>query len=113
MSVDDWIDVAAAADFPPGSCRTVNAGGTPIAVFNVDGAYYAIEDRCTHEAETLSGGRIEGCEIVCPRHLARFSLRTGAALCPPAYEAVATFPVRVASGRVQVRDERFDTGFAA
>lgn len=113
MSLDDWIDVAAVADFPPGSRRTLDAAGTPIAVFNVDGAYYAIEDLCTHEAETLSGGRLEGCEIVCPRHQARFSLRTGAALCPPAYEAVATFPVRVASGRVQVRDDRFDTSFDA
>lgn len=106
--MDDWIDIALTADFPPGTCRTVDAAGTPVAVFNVGGAYYAIEDVCTHEAETLSQGKVEGLEITCPRHKARFSLANGAALCPPAYEPVATFPVRVADGMVQVRDDRFD-----
>lgn len=106
--MDDWIDVAAPADFPPGTCRTVDAAGALIAVFNIDGTYHAIEDRCTHDDGTLSQGKVEGCEIICPRHQARFSLLTGAALCPPAYEPVATFPVRVEEGMVQVRDDRFD-----
>lgn len=101
--MDDWTDVAAVSDFPPGSCRTLDVGATPVAVFNVGGEYHAIEDRCTHAAETLSTGRVEGTEVICPRHHARFSLQTGAALSPPAWEPVATFPVRVADGRVQVR----------
>ena len=104
----EWITVAAQADFPPDTCRTVNVEGVPIAVFNVDGAYYAIEDLCTHEAETLSNGQVENREITCPRHQARFSLITGAALSPPAYEPVATFPVRIDNGMVQVSDNRFD-----
>jgi len=103
-----WMDVAAAADFPPGSVRTVDADGVPIAVFNVGGEYYAIEDCCSHEAGTLSDGTVEGREIICPRHFARFSLVSGAALSPPAYEPVASFPVRIADGMVQVRDDRFD-----
>lgn len=107
-AMDDWIDVAATADFPPGSRRTVDAGGTAIVVFNVGGRYYAIEDRCTHDNGTLSDGQLDGCEIICPRHQARFSLDSGAALCPPAYEPVATFPVRIANGMVQARDNRFD-----
>ncbi len=102
----DWLNIAAAADFPPDTFRTLDAEGTPIAVFNVDGNYYAIADCCTHEAETLSDGPTEGLEITCPRHLARFSLVTGAALAPPAYEPVATFPVRIRNGMVQVRNER-------
>lgn len=106
--MDDWIDVAPAADFPPGGVRTVAADGVPIAVFSIDGNYYAIEDCCTHEAETLSNGTLAGLEITCPRHAARFSLLTGAALAPPAYEPVAVFPVRVFAGMVQVRDNRFD-----
>jgi 3-phenylpropionate/trans-cinnamate dioxygenase ferredoxin component len=106
--MDDWIDVAAAADFRPGSRRKVDAAGTSIVVFNVAGQYYAIEDRCSHDDEALSNGKVKGCEIICPRHQARFSLLTGAALSPPAYEPIATFPVRVADGRVQVRDDRFD-----
>lgn len=101
MSVD-WIDVASVDAFPPGSYRTLDIGGTAVAVFNVEGVYFAIADTCTHEAETLSNGVIEGREIVCPRHGARFSLLTGAALTPPAYEPVATFRVRVADGKVQV-----------
>jgi 3-phenylpropionate/trans-cinnamate dioxygenase ferredoxin subunit len=106
--MSEWVDIAAEADFPPGTFRTVDVEGVPIAVFNVGGHYYAIEDVCTHEAETLSYGRVEGLEITCPRHEARFSLVTGAALSPPAYEPVATFPVRVEGGVVQVRDDRFD-----
>lgn len=103
-----WTDVALQSEFPPGMRRTVIADGVSMAVFNVDGTYYAIEDLCTHEAEVLSLGEVEGCEIVCPRHSARFSLCTGEALAPPAYEPVAVFPVRVEHGMVQVRDNRFD-----
>lgn len=106
--MDDWIDVGPTADLPPGAVRTVDANGVAMAVFNVGGNYYAIEDCCTHEAETLSSGVVEGLEVICPRHHARFSLLTGAALSPPAYEPVASFPVRVENGMVQVRDDRFD-----
>ena len=106
--MDDWTDIAVTTDFPPGTRQTVNAGGTQIAVFNVDGNYYAIEDLCSHEAETLSEGTLNGLEITCPAHQARFSLVDGAALSAPAYEPIATFPVRVVDGMVQVRDDRFD-----
>lgn len=97
-----WIDIAAVASFPPGSRRTLDLEGMPVAIFNVDGHYFAIADTCTHEAETLSDGLLDGHEIVCPRHGARFSLVTGAALSPPAFEPVATFPVRVEDGIVQL-----------
>jgi len=106
--MSDWITVAAQAEFPPGACRMLDIEGTPVAVFNIDGNYYAISNLCTHEAETLSDGEVEGLEITCPRHGARFSLVSGAALSPPAYEPVATFPVRIADGLVQIRDDRFD-----
>jgi 3-phenylpropionate/trans-cinnamate dioxygenase ferredoxin component len=106
--MEDWVDVAPVAEFPTGSVRAVDVEGTAIAVFNLEGAYYAIEDLCSHEAESLSGGQVEGEEIICPRHGAHFSILTGAALSPPAYEPVATFPVRVADGMVQVRDDRWD-----
>lgn len=102
----DWVDAAAAADLVPGTCCTVEADGVFIVVFNVDGSYYAIEDCCSHEEESLSTGELEGREIICPRHGARFSIVTGAALSEPAEEPVATFPVRVEGDRVQVRPER-------
>lgn len=101
--MNEWIDVTATATFPPGSYRVIDVDGTAVAVFNVDGRYFAIADTCTHEAETLSDGFLEGHEIVCPRHGARFSLLTGEALSPPAYEPVATFRVRVHEGMVQLR----------
>lgn len=104
----EWTDVAAADDFPPGTFRKLAVDGVEMAIFNVDGRYLAIEDVCSHEAETLSDGPVHGFEIICPRHAARFSLLTGEALTPPAYEPIATFPVRVELGRVQVRDNRFD-----
>lgn len=103
----EWVDVAKVEDFPPGTVRTVEIEGTPIAVFNLNGHYYAIEDVCTHEAETLSDGAVEGEEIVCPRHGAHFSIVTGAALSPPAYEPVTTFPVQVEGGMVMVKNDRW------
>lgn len=106
--MSEWSDVAAADEFPPGTCQRLLVDGVAIAVFNVDGRYCAIEDRCSHEEETLSNGQLHGTEITCPRHAARFSLLTGEALSPPAYEPIAVFPVRQENGRVQVRDNRFD-----
>ena len=103
----EWVDVARVEDFPSGTVRTVQIEGTPIAVFNLNGCYYAIEDQCSHEAETLSDGEVAGEEIICPRHGAHFSISTGAALSPPAYEPVATFPVRVEGGMVIVKDDRW------
>lgn len=98
----EWIAVAPVDTFTAGSRRTLDVDGVQVAVFNVEGSYFAIADTCSHEAETLSDGILEGREIVCPRHGSRFSLITGAALSPPAYEPVATFPVRVENGIVQL-----------
>ena len=105
--MSEWVDVAPVKDFAPGTVRTVQTEGTPIAVFNLNGRYYAIEDLCSHEAETVSDGEVAGEEIICPRHGAHFSILTGEALSPPAYEPVATFPVQVEGGMVRVKDDRW------
>jgi 3-phenylpropionate/trans-cinnamate dioxygenase ferredoxin subunit len=105
--MSEWVDVAPVKDFAPGTVRMVQTEGTPIAVFNLNGRYYAIEDLCSHEAETLSDGEVAGEEIICPRHGAHFSILTGKALSPPAYEPVATFPVQVEGGMVRVKDDRW------
>lgn len=101
-----WVRVATTAELLPGEYRVVWDGDTPIAVFNVDGALYAIEDVCTHDGGELTGGVVEGYEIECPRHGARFDIRTGAVLCPPACEPTAKFPVHVEDGVVYTRDDR-------
>ncbi len=99
---DSWIDVALASAVTPGEYEIVDTDEQVIAVVNVAGEFFAIEDVCTHDGEELTGGPIEDDQIVCPRHGAKFCLRTGAALTAPAYEPVRTFPVRVQDGMIQV-----------
>ena len=106
--MSDWIRVSPAAEFPPGTHRVVEVDGVQVAVFNINGQYYAIEDVCTHDGGILTGGPIDNDQVICPRHGARFSIRTGEALSPPAYEPVATLPVRVQDDVVEVRDDRWD-----
>ena len=106
--MSDWIAVAPVMEFPAGEWRVVDADGTSIVVFNVDGSFYAIENVCTHDGGELTGGAVEGTEIVCPRHGARFCVKTGEALTAPAYEPTAKFPTRVENGVVEVRDDRWD-----
>ena len=105
MTEENWIDVAAAGDIAPGDYEIAETDEHVVAVFNVDGELYAIEDVCTHDGEELTGGPVDGDQIVCPRHGARFCLRTGKALTPPAYEDLPTYPVRVVDGRIQVAVE--------
>jgi len=106
--MSDWVTVANAGELAPGSHRVVDVDGAAVVVFNLGGEYHAIEDVCTHDGGQLTGGTVEGEEIVCPRHGARFCIRTGKALTAPAYEPVAKFPVRVENGMIQVRDDRWD-----
>lgn len=104
--MDEWIEVCTTAELLPGEYQVAFDGDTAIAVFNVDGMFYAIEDVCTHDGGELTGGVIEGFEIECPRHGARFDIRSGAVLAPPAVVPTARFPVRVEDGRVYTRDDR-------
>ncbi len=103
-----WTKVCALQDLLPGNHCVVDVDGCDAAVFNVEGEILSIEDVCTHDGAELTGGPVEGGEIICPRHGARFCLRTGEALTPPAYEPVAVFPVRVEDGVIYVRDDRWD-----
>ncbi len=105
-----WVSVARANDIAVGSSRIVRVGDVPLAVFHLDDGWYAIEDVCTHDGGPVAEGRLEGCIIECPRHGARFDLRTGAALCPPAYAPAAVFPIRIEDGVVYVRDDRWGDG---
>lgn len=108
MAGHSWVSVAKADEIKCGEIRVADVDGAQIVVFNLDGEYYAIEDLCTHDGGKLTGGTIEGDEIVCPRHGARFCIKTGAALTAPAYEAVATFPIKVENGNIFVNDNRWD-----
>lgn len=100
-----WIPVGPAQGIPPGDYATVELDGNFVAVFNIDGEFFAIDDVCTHDGGGLTGGALEDHQVICPRHGARFCLRTGAALTPPAYEPVRSYPTRVVDGVVEVQGE--------
>jgi 3-phenylpropionate/trans-cinnamate dioxygenase ferredoxin subunit len=100
--MSELIRVADPADIPPGGKLLSEVDGREIAVFNVDGEFYAIDDVCTHDGGPLAEGELDGCEIECPRHGARFDVRTGKALCLPATEPVATHRVTVKDGGLYV-----------
>lgn len=97
-----FVKVAEAGELGPGERIVVEVGGTYVAVFNVDGAYYAIEDICTHDDGPLAQGDLIGYEIECPRHGARFDIRTGKVLSFPAVHDVPAFAVKVEGGDVLV-----------
>jgi 3-phenylpropionate/trans-cinnamate dioxygenase ferredoxin subunit len=103
-----WTRVCSVEELPPGARREVDLDGVAALLVNVAGQLLAVEDLCTHDGAPLGDGRIDGDQVVCPRHGARFCLRTGAALSPPAYSPIACFPVRVVDGQVEVRDARWD-----
>lgn len=100
----DGIQVGAVADIPTGEARTVSRDlvgtGDDIAVFNDEGAFFALNDTCTHGQASLAEGWIEDCEVECPLHAARFSLRTGEALSMPALTGVKPHRVEVRDGQV-------------
>lgn len=106
--MSDWEEVAKVGEIETGTCIPVDVDGTQVALFNLDGEYYAIEDICTHDGSEISCGIVLGEEIMCPRHGARFSIKTGEVVAPPAYEDIEAFPVRLQGDSIQVRDQRWD-----
>ena len=108
---DTWTFVCATGELLPGEMRMAfdEITSVPIIVFNLDGALYALEDQCSHEDFGLSsGGAFDAAEgtVECVLHGAKFDVRDGRALCAPAYEPVAKFPVKVEDGGVWCRDDR-------
>ena len=105
MTTTTTIVVCKLADLAAGEMRLVETDGRKIGVFHCDdGELFAIEDRCSHDDGPLCEGEWEPeeCVAICPRHGARFDVRTGQALTLPAYLPVDTYPVRVVDGLVKV-----------
>ena len=98
------IDVAPVEELPPGSVKIVVAGSLRLGVYNLNGRFCAIEDRCSHDDGPLCEGDFDAEEgvVICPRHGATFDICSGRPLTLPAYEPVETFPVRVENGIVKV-----------
>jgi 3-phenylpropionate/trans-cinnamate dioxygenase ferredoxin subunit len=94
--------VATRADVPPGSVRVFQVNGRSIALANLDGAFYAVDNLCTHDNGPLGEGTLWNGTIECPRHGARFDVQTGAVKALPAVRPVRTYPVHVDGDEVSV-----------
>jgi 3-phenylpropionate/trans-cinnamate dioxygenase ferredoxin subunit len=98
----EYIPVAAVADLPSGERLFVEIDAQPIVVFNLAGELFAIADVCSHDEGPVGDGELEGDEVICPRHGARFDLRTGKALALPAVVDIPAYPVRVVDGQIEL-----------
>src|SRR5881296_4020913 len=96
------VKVADTTRLPPGKSTAVEIDGNRIAVFNVGGTFYAIDDTCPHAGGPLSEGKVDGGKVVCPWHDAEFDLNTGDVLAPPAFEGVKSYQVVVEGNDVKV-----------
>jgi 3-phenylpropionate/trans-cinnamate dioxygenase ferredoxin subunit len=101
----DFVKVATTGEIAPGRVQVFSVNGREIAVCNVDGTFYAIDDVCTHDGGPLDQGQLEGIEIECPRHGARFDVTTGKVLALPAVMPVQTYPVQVEGDEIRVQVE--------
>lgn len=99
------LPVAKVEDLVEGRGRVFKAGGQSILVCKVDGRIFAMDDRCSHDDGPLGEGFLDGHQIECPRHGARFDVRDGRALRMPAVSPVKTYPVRLDGGQIFVEVE--------
>jgi 3-phenylpropionate/trans-cinnamate dioxygenase ferredoxin subunit len=97
-----WQTVGTLGDIPPERVAVFRIGDHDVAVCNVNGQLYAIDDLCTHDGGSLDQGELEGDEIECPRHGARFNVTTGEAIQLPAFEPVEIHEVCLEGDTVQV-----------
>ncbi|RMD96025.1 MAG: non-heme iron oxygenase ferredoxin subunit [Calditrichaeota bacterium] len=91
----EWVAVAKTSDILPGSAKVVEVANHRIAIFNVNGAFYAIDDTCSHEEASLAEGEVEDTVVECPRHGAKFDLKTGKNLSLPAVFPVASYKIKI------------------
>jgi len=98
----EFIAVAAVDELPNGERLFIEIDDLALVVFNIAGDYYAIADLCSHDEGPLGDGELDGHEVICPRHGARFDVRTGKALTLPAVEDIPAYPVRVQDGQIEV-----------
>jgi 3-phenylpropionate/trans-cinnamate dioxygenase ferredoxin subunit len=98
----NWIKTLKVADVPEGQARVFEADGQKLALCHAEGQFYAMDDLCTHDGGPLGEGEMEGHFILCPRHYAKFDVRTGKACTLPAVGYVATYPVKVESDEILV-----------
>ena len=97
-----FVKVGKASEVPPGTAKVYEVNDRFVAVCNVDGSLFAVDDVCTHDEGSLEQGDLDGFEIECPRHMARFDVRTGEATALPAVVSIDTFGVRVEGDDIEI-----------
>ena len=104
MSDGRVIEVCSVSELGPGEVKVVEHDGEPIAVFNCEGTFLAIEDRCSHDDGPLAEGTLDQspCTGECPRHGSLFDLTTGRPKTLPAFEPVRTFAVDTSNDTIKV-----------
>lgn len=102
MAIGDWIEICDAAEISPGEGVRVEVGDEPIALWNIEGSYYATQDSCTHEETSLAEGDLWGDVVECPLHGAQFDVTNGEVLSLPAVVPLKTYPVKVENGKLYI-----------
>ena len=97
-----FVKVGKIQDVPPGSAKVYEVNGRTVAVCNVGGDLFAVDDVCTHDEGSLDQGALEGFEIECPRHGARFDVRSGEVTALPAVLPIDTFKVRLQGEDIEI-----------
>ncbi len=100
--MSEFVTIARTGEVPPGRSKAIDLEGLRIALFNVEGRYYAIDDTCPHAGGSLSEGDVDGTTVECPLHSARFDLGTGQLLSPPADSGVTAYQVRVEGDEITI-----------
>ena len=98
----EFVEIAPVDELPSGERLFVELDGRPIVILNIAGKFFAIGDVCTHDNGPLGDGEVDGDEIVCPRHGARFDLRSGKTMGLPAVVDIPAYPVRVREGKIEI-----------
>ena len=101
-TVAEWVKVAKVGDLAEGQAKVFEVEGQRVAICRVGGAYFAIQDLCTHDDGPLGEGELVGDLIECPRHGARFNVKSGQPVTLPAVVPVKTFPVKVTGNDIYV-----------
>ncbi len=97
-----YVQVTAAQEIPEGERVFFEIDGLPIVLFAISGKFYATGDQCSHDGGPIGEGQVEGYEIICPRHGARFDIRTGKATRMPAVRDIPYYPIRVVNDMIEI-----------
>jgi 3-phenylpropionate/trans-cinnamate dioxygenase ferredoxin subunit len=104
--VSDFVKMAAVDDIPPGTFKAFEVDFDRVLIVHTDEGFFAMADECTHDSGIISDGLLIGHEVVCPRHGARFDIKTGAVTAPPAIVPIDTYDLKIEDNNILVRVDR-------